>query len=68
MVEVEPRQHAGADERGLAASGRAMDHDEMLLGKASDYLLSHQFAAEEDCPLRGLKRTQAGVRFGRKFV
>ena len=64
---LELSQHAGADQRALAAAGIAMDHHQMLVEQARDDLVGHRLAAEEDRPLVPLERAQARIGRGRQL-
>jgi hypothetical protein len=45
------RQHAGANQRGLAAAGGSVNEHKMMRRKPLDYVVDHPLAAKKDGPL-----------------
>ena len=65
-VLLQARQHAGADQRALAAAGVAVDDEEPLADQPADDVVDHLLAAEEDRPFVLAERPQPRIGAGRK--
>ena len=61
-VLFQARQHAGADQRALAAAGVAVDHEQPLPDQPVDDVVDHLLAAEEDRPLVLAEGAQPRIR------
>ena len=64
-AEIECRQEAGLDQRGLAAARRAGDRKEPVQTQPVDHLVDMAFAAEEDVGLFAQERPE--TRIGREL-
>ena len=65
-VLFQPRQHAGADQRALAAARVAVHDEEPLADQPVDDVVDHPLAAEEDRPLVLGERPQPRIGAGRQ--